>query len=712
MGAAATSLPVSSSRWGWLWNLLREDLAPYPGRLALVARMVVASTLVMIVTMTFRIPYGAYGAIYALTISRESPQETVQAVWTMAFAFAAAAVDVLLGAVFFVDEPLVRVLWVIVTLFLMFFTLSVSRDFVGATRFGYLLVITIPLWDQQIPADVRVEQTLWAVGAITIGSAITALLEVGFAAFQPGDHVTVGVATRLFAVEELLTCYAQACPAGQSLKKRIAQAATVGTSRLRRSLRRANRPQQYRERMGAVVALTGRLVDLAASLEYVGVEACDSDRQRIRFVAERISGIRASLLGRRATPEPRVEPESDSAATIPLVREMEATIRLISQVLQGSFSLSAYLPVESDDARPRGWLVPDAFSNPDHFKFALRGCLAASLCYLIYNLLFWPGISTAITTCLLTALTTIGGSHQKQFLRFAGALIGGFGLGMGAQVFILPSIDSIAGFSLVFMVVTALASWIATSSSRLSYFGVQIAVAFCLIHLEEFAIQTSLTVARDRVVGILLGLGMMWLAFDRLGGVSAATEMKRAFLASLRLLAQLSREPLTPDVRAALARSYSLRDTINKNFDKVRSSADGVLFEFGRSRERDLALRDRIREWQPQLRTLFVLRVALQKYRLFLPGFVLPPAMRPEQREFDSRWAAILEGMAARLEGGEVPAPKRLEDSLERFEQLAKSAESSGAEPEERALAAELPTFLALSRTITSLTVSLDRQIV
>jgi len=52
-----------------------------------------------------------------------------------------------------------------------------------------------------------------------------------------------------------------------------------------------------------------------------------------------------------------------------------------------------------------------------------------------------------VTTCVLTALTTIGASHQKQILRIAGALIGGFGIGMGAQVFILPYIDSIAGFT-------------------------------------------------------------------------------------------------------------------------------------------------------------------------------------------------------------------------------------------------------------------------
>ena len=62
---------------------------------------------------------------------------------------------------------------------------------------------------------------------------------------------------------------------------------------------------------------------------------------------------------------------------------------------------------------------------------------------------------------------------------FAGALIGGFVIGIGAQVFILPGIDSIGGFAVLFTAVAGLSAWIATSSPRLSYLGLQIAAAFC-----------------------------------------------------------------------------------------------------------------------------------------------------------------------------------------------------------------------------------------
>jgi multidrug resistance protein MdtO len=321
----------------------------------------------------------------------------------------------------------------------------------------------------------------------------------------------------------------------------------------------------------------------------------------------------------------------------------------------------------------------------------------------MYNSLFWPEISTAVTTCLLTALSTIGASRQKQTLRFAGALVGGFVIGMGAQVFILPYIDSIGGFMVLFVTVMGAAAWVATSSPRLSYFGAQVAVAFCLITLQEFRIQTSLAVARDRVVGILLGLFMMWLAFDRLWSAPAGVEMKKAFVRSLRFLAQFAREPVSKDIRVAIERSYALRETINAQFDKVRSLADGILFEFGSSRQQDLRLRDQIRRWQPQLRTLFVMRTASWKYRLQLPGFELPEAVRLSQQKYDDRSARVLEDMAERIEGS-APHVKRVSaDSSELLERMLACCK----EESQRSPAVRVYSFVTLLRGISGLTTSL-----
>jgi multidrug resistance protein MdtO len=172
----------------------------------------------------------------------------------------------------------------------------------------------------------------------------------------------------------------------------------------------------------------------------------------------------------------------------------------------------------------------------------------------------------------------------------------------------------------LFVVVTFVAAWFATCSARLSYLGVQIAVSFYLINLQEFKIQTSLELARDRVLGVFLGIFVMWVVFDQIWSAPAAVEMKKRFVSNLRLLARFAREPQSTDVKTAVEHSITLRETIGTNLDKVRALADGLLFEFGPLRQQNLILRERIRQWQTQLRVLFITRIALWKYRMRSPA--------------------------------------------------------------------------------------------
>jgi len=688
----------------WLRDFLREELAPYPGRSILVARMVVAATIVMLVTMVFRIPYGAYGAVYALTISRENPDATLKAVKTILITFAVAVADVLVGALLFSGDPLLRLVWVIGTLFLTFYVLSALANYTAATRIGYLLVITIPLWDQRITAELKVEDTLWAVAAMSIASIITAVIELIFARLKPWDDLTMSIVERLQWVTALLRSRADGLPDPTS-EQQVIRLTTLGTSRLRRDLQRSDYSPQYAEQMGAVVAFTGRLVDIAASLTYFSHPISDEDRKRLLRLSENIDATIDALLNKRIPQLIPTRDEQTATETIPLLREMERTVSLIAEVFAGTQALASFTP--SAPAEPRKSLfLPDAFSNPDHLRFGLKGGLAAILCYITYNLVDWPGLSTAMATCLLTALTTIGASRQKQVLRFGGAVVGGVILGMGAQIFILPAIDSITGFTLLFVAVTILAAWFATSGPRLSYFGVQIAVAFYLINLQEFKFQTSLAAARDRTAGVMLGLFAMWLVFDQLWGAPAVVAMQRTFIATLRLLAQLMREPRSSDLRVAIERSYALRETINTNFETLRQQADGVVLEFGSSRGRDLALRAQLLDWQRELRSVFVARVTLLKYRLRLSGFELPEPVEAAQHQFDDTIAAMLENMADRLEGKTGQPVTIPESPLAHLETVVQDCC-----PAEGPFSAHLRTFLPLSRRIDGFTRSLNQEI-
>ena len=200
---------------------------------------------------------------------------------------------------------------------------------------------------------------------------------------------------------------------------------------------------------------------------------------------------------------------------------------------------------------------------------------------------------------------------------------------------------------------------------------------------------------------------MMWLAFDRLWGSPAIVEMKKVFIANVLVLAQFVREPVSKDIKVAIEHSYTLRETINKNFENVRNLADHVLLEFGPAREQHLAWRNRIVQWQPQLRALFLLRIALWKYRTQLPSFELPTNVLAAQREFDHQSAEMLESLADRMEGKAAAQRGDVQESLARLER----AIESGYLEQPQVLRTRLQTFLLLSSNAANLQLSLSNAI-
>jgi multidrug resistance protein MdtO len=707
MASAAQFSPISNRALTWFLEWLRDELTPYPGRTLLVVRMVLAATLIMLIGTTFQIPYTWQGAIYALLVSRESPRATLKSAATICFVTGIGAAYIILSMKLAINILPLHFLWIIATLFFVFYGISTLTNYLVAVALVNTISAGIPLWDRHLPAEANVEDTLWLCLAVLIAVAVTAGVELVFVRQPPGDEVVLLINDRLSAVENLLACYAQDRAPDPGIEQKIIQLEMLGTSLLRRTLRRSDYLPRYSTEMAALAALVGRLVDLAATLTQLSILPSASNQSRFQRLASAVASISNSLTRREVPTAVQFNADKESAAPVPLLGEMERTVTMMSEVLTGSRSVAEYLP--SPDDLPQSTLLSrDAFVNHDHLRFALKGCLAASSCYVMYNALAWPGISTAVTTCLLTALSTIGASHQKQILRIAGAIVGGFVLGMGSQMFILPYLDSITGFLFLFVLVTALSSWFLTSSPRLSYFGVQVALAFYLTTLQEFKIQTSLAVARDRVAGILLGLFMMWLVFDRLWGAPASIEMKRTFISNLRAMAHFIREPASNDPRIAIARTLTLRETINANLDRARALADGILFEFGPSRRRDLKLRSQIRRWQPKLRTLFVMRITSLKYRLQLPGFEWSETVRRRQQAYDEQSAQMLEKMADCIEGDR---PAIACGSDESAELLKWTIEETLAEKSRGLLDGQAQSFIILMRGIDGLTSSLASDI-
>jgi multidrug resistance protein MdtO len=657
----------------WFWDFLKKELTPYPGRAWVVGRMTISATIVMVLVMTFRIPSGFQGAIFTLLISRENPTETFLSGFRTAVVYLIGTVYTVFSIWLLIGDPLTHFLWVAGSLFLSFYSLRVIVDYGMAAPLGFAVLGAISLWDNTaVNVNTRMENTLWLAGVVVLGVVVTIVVEYVFRRVHPTTDLTEGIEVRMQTVETLLRGAATERPLESEWEKRLSQYATVGTSRLRRLILRSQYSPHFKAQMGTAIALVGRLVDIAASFRLALAERAQpidtADQSRCLRLADQIALLCRNLMLRQLPVKIEGASQEDPS-NLPFLPTMERTVALIPEAFAGSQSVQVFIPAPLDDEGPARIFVGDSFSNPAHVQFALRGTLAAMVCYISYTALDWPGLSTSVLTCFITALSTIGSSRQKQVLRLGGAFIGGIVFGMGAQVFVLPYLDTIAGFTVLFAVVTAISAWIQTASARLSYLGVQLALAFYLINLQEFTIQTSLSIARDRVFGVLLGLLSMGLFFDLLWVKNPLEEMQAVFARNLEMFAELTEQLLEKDQIKAVRRIRLLRDQLNAGFQAVNAQSDAVLLEFGPSRQRKLQIREDIRRWQPSIRTLLLVQITAVQYLTLQPLKGLPDPIAQAGVAFEKDVARVMRAMASQVSGKPVDAVPDIRLSAARVQQ-------------------------------------------
>src|SRR5262249_61584695 len=228
----------------------------------------------------------------------------------------------------------------------------------------------------------------------------------------------------------------------------------------------------------------------------------------------------------------------------------------------------------------RRLLVPDAFANPEYVRFAIKGALAATLCSVSSRAAEWPHeFYPAVITCMVCSLSTIGASAQKGLLRFAGAVLGGT-MGVVTCLYIFPHVDSLGGFWIPFSAGTAVAAYVNFGSPRISYRGYQIGLAFYKVVLQGYGPVTELRLARNRLVGIALGLVVFGVIDTYLWPVRAGATLLPTLANTLRLLARLARLPGQPVAPARLlSEADNLRVQISQAFDTVRQRLEGTKFE-------------------------------------------------------------------------------------------------------------------------------------
>ena len=130
-------------------------------------------------------------------------------------------------------------------------------------------------------------------------------------------------------------------------------------------------------------------------------------------------------------------------------------------------------------------------------EFATRATLATMACYMF--------------ACAVTAMNDVESQVFKQRLRIIGASVGGL---MGfLAMFLIPHMDNLTGVALIVASGVALSAWIAMGREKYSYIGIQMALAFVMLVMQDPHATTGFTVIRDRLVGIMVGLFAMRCAF-------------------------------------------------------------------------------------------------------------------------------------------------------------------------------------------------------
>lgn len=225
-----------------------------------------------------------------------------------------------------------------------------------------------------------------------------------------------------------------------------------------------------------------------------------------------------------------------------------------------SFAQVSDAPAGASPTKKEGFFVGDACSNPEHVRYAVKVTLAAMLCYLFYSLTDWPGIHTCLITCYIVALDSTGETVEKLLLRITGALVGA-SIGIAAIVWLTPAIDNVGGLLALVFAGALLGGWVAAGSTRIAYAGFQLTFAIYLCVIQGSSPAFDLTIARDRIIGILLGIAVVYVIFVSVWPVSIARRIDPALATLFRQLAGIGRTTsrmarlyAMPKVRAATSR--------------------------------------------------------------------------------------------------------------------------------------------------------------
>jgi len=503
-------------------------LAPTPGRAGAATRVTVASVLTVLVTAIYGTPEAAISAYIVFFINR--PDRTTSIVMSVA---AMVLISLIIGLVmlladFSVDDPLRRLAFMaLLSVGLLFLTSASKLRPVGAI---VAMIVGFGLDELGlVPSGELATRGLlyaWLMVAIPIGVNVVV-------------NLVMGPAPRRLACDRLAHCLRMAAA---SLRQ------NDGAATLAPLLRDGVQPVAMWLKLAKIEGMS-RAEDLAAlqrtaaSTMAILIAADIAQRQTGARLPATFSEPVAATLDQMAGMFDAGGYPVDITLALPAMDQLAPVQQAVAGELRDAivgFAETTRQPAaeaasegktdkaeKAEKAEKSGFLSADAFTNPEHVRYALKTTGAAMFCYVLYQQLNWPGIHTCFITCYLVSLSTAAETVEKLALRLTGCMIGA-AIGTTALVYIVPHLDSVGGLLLLVFAGTWISAWVAQGSPRISYAGFQIAFAFYLCVIQGAGPGFDLTIARDRTIGIVIGNLAVYLVFTRIWPVSIAARIEAA----------------------------------------------------------------------------------------------------------------------------------------------------------------------------------------
>jgi multidrug resistance protein MdtO len=380
---------------------------------------------------------------------------------------------------------------------------------------------------------------LWVWIAVNYPIALTLVVNTLLLPAEPQLQLKAEIHRQLAALDTRLTQLIDGTASAAPITLAAVQQGALTLQKLLRFT--AMRDAHYREHQAlqlACIATVSRLYRGASELPLSWPSASAARLAMLRELRANVQALDESVRSGEpyryvgtATPE-----ERNAADAIPAAGELQRALHAYADLVA-----SGVEPGKPPASEPM--VAPDAWTNPVYMRFSLKTLLAVLVCYVFYNAVDWQGVHTIMLTCLIVALPSLGASTQRALLRLAGAAVGS-ALALFMVVFVVPHLDDIVSLLLITLPVVALGAWISAGSERIGYAGIQVIFTFSLAVLGQFGPTTNLTEIRDRMVGILLGVGVatfVQMSFWREG---EGDVLRQKLATMLRAIAAQLRTPL------------------------------------------------------------------------------------------------------------------------------------------------------------------------